>query len=103
MLAYGAKCSIGDQLHPDGEMNLDTYKLIGAAYAEVEQKEPWCDYVKPVAKIAIVSSLQNQGVWAWRPRGRPSSPTKAPDACCSNCINLSSFSTNTLLGPVSIC
>ncbi|MEZ5412668.1 MAG: alpha-amylase, partial [Opitutaceae bacterium] len=63
MLAYGAKCSIGDQLHPDGEMNLDTYKLIGAAYAEVEQKEPWCDYVKPVAKIAIVSSLQNQGVW----------------------------------------
>lgn len=63
MLAYGAKCSIGDQLHPDGEMNLDTYKLIGAAYAEVEQKEPWCDYVKPVAKIAIVSSVQNQGSW----------------------------------------
>lgn len=63
MLAYGAKCSIGDQLHPDGEMNLDTYKLIGAAYAEVEQKEPWCDHVKPVAKIAIVSSVQNQGSW----------------------------------------
>ena len=30
MLAFGAKCSIGDQLHPDGAMNQDTYDLIGA-------------------------------------------------------------------------
>lgn len=63
MLAYGAKCSIGDQMHPNGEMNLDTYRLIGAAYAEVERKEPWCDRVKPVAKIALVSSVQNQASW----------------------------------------
>jgi len=28
MLASGAKCSVGDQLHPNGEMNLDTYRLI---------------------------------------------------------------------------
>jgi hypothetical protein len=63
MLAYGAKCSVGDQLHPNGEMNMDTYRLIGAAYAEVEQKEPWCDYVKPVARIALVSCEINQGRW----------------------------------------
>ena len=63
MLAYGAKCSIGDQLHPNGEMNLDTYRIMGKAYAEVEQKEPWCDYVKPIAKIAIVSVEQNQSQW----------------------------------------
>jgi hypothetical protein len=63
MLAYGAKCSVGDQLHPNGEMNLDTYKSIGAAYAEVERKEPWCDYVKPVARIALVSCEQNQHRW----------------------------------------
>jgi hypothetical protein len=63
MLAYGAKCSVGDQLHPNGEMNLDTYRLIGEAYAEVERKEPWCDRVKPVAKIALVSSIQHQGSW----------------------------------------
>ena len=60
MLAYGAKCSVGDQLHPDGEMNKDTYRLIGEAYTEVEKKEPWCDYVKPVARIAIVSVEQGQ-------------------------------------------
>jgi len=63
MLAYGAKCSIGDQLHPSAEMNTDTYALIGEAYAEVEAKEPWCDAVRPVAKIAIVSSRQNQDRW----------------------------------------
>jgi len=63
MLAYGAKCSVGDQLHPNGEMNLDTYRLIGAAYAEVERKEPWCDHVKPVARIALVSCEQNQDRW----------------------------------------
>lgn len=63
MLAYGAKCSIGDQLHPNGEMNRDTYELIGAAYAEVERKEPWCDQVKPVARIALVSCEINQERW----------------------------------------
>ena len=62
MLAYGAKCSIGDQLHPNGEMNLDTYKLIGAAYAEVESREPWSDNVRPVARIGLVSAEQNQQV-----------------------------------------
>lgn len=41
-LAFGAKSSIGDQLHPSGEMNVDTYHLIGKAYEKVEQKEPWC-------------------------------------------------------------
>jgi len=63
MLAYGAKCSVGDQLHPNGEMNLDTYRLMGAAYEQVERKEPWCDYVKPVVKIAHVSCIQPQGSW----------------------------------------
>lgn len=54
-LAHGAKCSIGDQLHPSGLMDTATYALIGAAYAEVEAKEPWCDGVESVADIAILS------------------------------------------------
>ncbi|MFP3153490.1 beta-galactosidase trimerization domain-containing protein [Lachnospiraceae bacterium ZAX-1] len=41
-LAFGAKSSIGDQLHPLGKMNEATYGLIGAAYKEVELKEEWC-------------------------------------------------------------
>lgn len=55
MLAFGSKCSIGDQLHPRGAMNLDTYDLIGAAYAEVEAKEAWCAGAKSLSDIALVS------------------------------------------------
>ncbi|MCR5150988.1 MAG: alpha-L-fucosidase, partial [Clostridiales bacterium] len=51
-LALGAKCSIGDQLHPCGELNSATYNLIGKAYKLVEEKEPWCDDVSSIADIA---------------------------------------------------
>ena len=36
--ANGAKCSIGDQLSPNGKMDEVTYALIGQAYAELEKK-----------------------------------------------------------------
>ncbi len=54
-LAMGSKCSVGDQLHPNGEMNETTYRLIGAAYAEVEEKEAWCDDVDAVADVGMLS------------------------------------------------
>ncbi len=54
-LANGARCSIGDQLHPEGLMDPATYSLIGAAYAEVEQKEAWCTQTRSVADIALLS------------------------------------------------
>ena len=53
--AFGAKCSVGDQMHPDGWMDEATYALIGEAYAEVEEREPWLDDVTSVADIAILS------------------------------------------------
>lgn len=56
MLAFGAKCCVGDQLHPNGEIDKSTYQIIGAAYREVEEKEPWCDNTVNVADIALLSS-----------------------------------------------
>jgi hypothetical protein len=56
MMAFGAKCSVGDQLHPEGKLDPSTYALIGAAYAEVEAKEPWCRGAVPLADIAVLSS-----------------------------------------------
>lgn len=41
-LANGAKICVGDQMHPCGRLDRATYRLIGEAYREVEQKEPWC-------------------------------------------------------------
>ncbi len=55
-IANGAGCSIGDQMHPLGEMNMATYNLIGKAYALVEEKEPWLKGAQNVADIAVLSA-----------------------------------------------
>lgn len=55
-LANGAKMCVGDQMHPVGLLDEVTYNLIGEAYKEVEEKEPWCDDVSNVADIAIISA-----------------------------------------------
>lgn len=60
-LANGAKCSIGDQLHPNGRMDPATYELIGKAYQEVESKEVWCVNATNVADVALLS-LEATGV-----------------------------------------
>lgn len=54
-LAFGAKCSIGDQMHPCGRMDEKTYRIIGEAYSEVEKKEPWCEGAVNCADIGILS------------------------------------------------
>lgn len=54
--ACGARCSVGDQLHPDGEFDLATYNLIGAAYAEVEAREPWLMGSHLTADIGLLSA-----------------------------------------------
>ncbi len=54
--ANGAGCSIGDQLHPNGKMDMATYKLIGEAYSELEEKEPWLEGAKNMADIGILSA-----------------------------------------------
>jgi len=55
-VANGARCSIGDQLHPRGRMDEATYALIGEAYGEVEAKEAWCVGVESVADVALLSA-----------------------------------------------
>lgn len=52
-LAYTGKCSIGDQLSPDGRISSPVYDLIGRVYSQVEQKEPWCEDAKPVNEAAV--------------------------------------------------
>ena len=41
MMAHGAACSIGDQLHPRGRLDAAAFQLIGKAYARVRAREPW--------------------------------------------------------------
>ncbi len=51
----GAGCSIGDQMHPSGEMNEATYSLIGKAYSRIEQAENWLENAVNVTDIAVLS------------------------------------------------
>jgi Hypothetical glycosyl hydrolase 6/Beta-galactosidase trimerisation domain len=54
ILSFGAKCSIGDQMPPNGRMSMDTYSLIGSAYEYVEQIEKFYASTKNVADIAVL-------------------------------------------------
>ena len=54
-LAYGGKCSIGDQLHPGGMLVPAAYELVGSVYSQVEEKEPWCDNVIPMAEAGVLA------------------------------------------------
>jgi hypothetical protein len=53
MMAHGAACSIGDQLHPRGILDKAAYELIGKVYARVEQREPWLNDAKPLSQIGL--------------------------------------------------
>jgi hypothetical protein len=55
MLAQTAKCSIGDQLHPSGRVDPETYERIGAVYARVAEKEPWCRGATARTDIGVLS------------------------------------------------
>lgn len=53
MALYGAGCSIGDHMHPDGEMEMQTYENIGVAYDYLEKIAPYCYGGASTAKIGM--------------------------------------------------
>jgi putative glycosyl hydrolase-like family 6 (GHL6) protein len=53
MIAFGAACNIGDQMHPSGEMDLETYRLIGEAFEYVEQIEDYGLPGIPYSKLGL--------------------------------------------------
>lgn len=55
MLAHGARCSIGDHLHPTGLVDSATMAIVGAAYDWVEQREAWAENSVNRAEIGLVS------------------------------------------------
>jgi hypothetical protein len=56
MLAYGAKCSVGDQLHPVGTLDESTYAIIGEAYRDVAAKEAFVQGARNVADVGLLLS-----------------------------------------------
>ena len=56
MVSLGSKCLVGDQLHPSGAINHDTYKSIAPAYDRIQRLEPFLEGAKQVSEIAILSA-----------------------------------------------
>lgn len=56
MVALGSKCLVGDQLHPNGRINADTYRSIAPAFRRVAALEPFLDGAEQVSDIAILAT-----------------------------------------------
>jgi len=76
MLAMGARCSVGDQLHPTGQIDHTTYDLIGGVYRSVAEKQPWCTDVTPVSEIGVLTPEEFED----RPGGHIASAGRQHDA-----------------------
>jgi hypothetical protein len=59
MIANGVSCNFGDQLHPSGEMDPETYRNIGEAYKYVEKIEKYGLGGVPVSKLGMWLTLDN--------------------------------------------
>lgn len=62
MLALGAKCSIGDQLEPNGRLTKPAYELIGSVYSQIEEKESWCVDANAVTEIGLFTPEEFLGL-----------------------------------------
>jgi len=56
MLAQAGKCSMGDQMHPRGQLLKPVYDRIGRTYKSVAEKEPWCIGARAVTEIGFLST-----------------------------------------------
>ena len=55
IISLNCRCMVGDQLHPEGEMDEETYRIIGEAYKRVEEREPWLEGAEHVVDVAILA------------------------------------------------
>ncbi len=61
MIGWGASCSFGDQAHPSGEMDLETYRCIGEAYRYVERIEEYGLPSQPFSNLGVYPSYAAPG------------------------------------------
>jgi len=67
MIAFGARCNFGDQLHPCGEMDLATYRNIGEAFRYVKRIEAYGLDGRPHATLGLwwgIASATSTGAFA---------------------------------------
>ena len=60
MIANGARCSIGDQMHPRGTLDRAAYENIGRAYARVAEREPWLRDAQAQTQIGVLQPSERK-------------------------------------------
>ena len=60
MIAHGARCSIGDQLHPRGTLDRGAYEMIGRAYERIAAREPWLEGAQVLTQIAVYQPAERK-------------------------------------------
>ncbi len=71
ILGAGGKICVGDQLHPNGELDPAVYRTIGQSFARVERLEPWLEGAQWTAEVALLVTTpegeSNPGVGEYAP------------------------------------
>lgn len=62
MVAFGANCNFGDQLHPSGQLEMATYENIGYAYDYVEKIEAYGVGGKHLATTGVYLGTDNPSI-----------------------------------------
>ena len=60
MALYGAGASVGDHMHPHGEMDLQTYENIGYAYDYLRKIAPYCYGGENMAEVGVWLSSDDE-------------------------------------------
>ncbi len=53
-IANGGTCSVGDHMHPRGELDKAVYGMVGRVYSEVEKIREFAEDAKPETDMAII-------------------------------------------------
>jgi hypothetical protein len=61
-VSQGARCDIGDQVHPNGQLDPAVYHVIGKVYGQLGRLEPFLEEAVPVTEAALLSSGGDLGM-----------------------------------------
>lgn len=54
LVANSARCDVGDQMPPDGELDEAVYYVLGKSFGRIKKMEPWLDGAAPVCEAAML-------------------------------------------------
>lgn len=66
MMTNGARISIGDHMHPCGELDKETYLRIGHAFHYAKQIEPFCLGKQETSRLGLVLSYTLSPMTEWQ-------------------------------------